>query len=71
MLKMNTYDGPQCLPDVRIPFCWPKSGFLKTSFLKSTAHEKFFGKNIFPDKICPDSGFALKRPVLQILFYPT
>ena len=46
------------------PVFWPKSGFLKTSFLKSTAHENLFGKKNFPDKICPGSGFALKRPVL-------
>ena len=60
-----------CSPDVRIWFFWPKSGFLKTPFLKSTAHKNFFGKKIFPDKICPGSGFALKRPVFQILFNPS
>ena len=74
ILEMTTYDDPswpQCLPDVRIRFFWPTSGFLKTSFLRSTHYEKFFDEKIFPDKICPGSGFALKRPVLQILFNPT
>ena len=73
MLKMKTYDNypcPQCIPDVPDPVFWQKSGFLKTSFLKPTTYEKFFGEKIFPDKICPGSGFALKRPVLQILFNP-
>ena len=44
MIKMKIYDDPpcpQCFPDFRIRFFWPKSGFLKTSFLKSIADENF------------------------------
>merc|ERR1712018_1130249 len=62
---------PDWFPDSPSPVFWPKSGFLKTLFLKSTLLKNIFGAKNFPDKVCPGSGFALNYPVFTIFFIPS
>ena len=45
-----------------------KSGFLKTSFLKSTLHEKFFSEIFLSEKIVLGSGFTQNWPFFRIFF---
>ena len=40
-------------------------------FLKYTLKKKIPDANIFPDKFCPVSGFAIKLPFFQIFFNPS
>ena len=62
----NEYLWWSPMSPMSLRFLRPKSGFLKTSFLKPTVHENFFGKKIFPDKIGPGSGFVPKLSFLAI-----
>ena len=55
-------------PGLPGPVFWLKSGFPKTSFLKSTNDQKFFADNFFPDQNCPGFGFSLNCPVFRIFF---
>ena len=48
------------VPDSGIRFFSRLSGFSKSAYLESTCYGEFPDAKIFPDKICPGSGFARK-----------
>ena len=47
------------VPDPGIRFFVQLSGFSKSTYLESICYGEFPDAKIFPDKICPGSGFAL------------
>ena len=54
-----------------IRFCFKMSGFSKSTYLESTRYGDFPDAKIFPDKICPGSGFVRMKiatlPLIQVL----
>ena len=53
-------------PGRQNPVFFRLSGFSKSIYLESACYGEFLDAKIFPDKICPRSGFARKLSFLAI-----